>query len=108
MDNQPETSAVVHGSIEFGEFRMEYDAFANRQDGELIRDSIEIMRWEMAGEKWTAEQLRKVFLAIQAALHECDSSIELLIADAHTVRNHIKFRDGTSAAQPQALNNHAT
>lgn len=97
MDNRPLNVRAVQGEITFGDFTLGYDAFAHIQDDELQVSTIEIMRWQMNGEKWNDDQLRKVYVAINAALQESDLSVETLIAEAHTARRWANFLSGKSA-----------
>ncbi len=94
MDNRPTNTIAVQGEITFGELTLDYDAFAHMQDGELVHGSIQIMRWQMAGEAWSDDQLRKVYVAVNAALQESDLSVETLIAEAHTARRWVKTLAG--------------
>lgn len=94
MDSRPMNTIAVQGAITFGELTLEYDAFEHTQDGELVGGSIQIMRWKMAGEKWSDDQLRKVYCAVNAALQESDLSVETLIAEAHTARRWAKTLAG--------------
>lgn len=94
MDNRPTNMQAVSGTITFGELTLEYDAFAHMQDGELVHGSIQIMRWQMAGENWSDDQLRKVYVVVNAALQESDLSVETLIAEAHTARRWAKQLSG--------------
>ena len=94
MDNRPTNMQAVSGTITFGELTLEYDAFAHMQDGEIVNGSIQIMRWQMAGEKWSDDQLRKVYCAVNAALLESDLSVETLIAEAHIARKWAKQLSG--------------
>lgn len=97
MDNRPTNVRAVQGEITFGDFTLGYDAFAHIQDDELQVSSIEIMRWQMKGEQWSDDQCRKVYLAINCALQEVDSSIEQQIAEAHTARRWAKTFAGDVA-----------
>lgn len=97
MDARPTNVRAVQGEITFGDFTLGYDAFAHIQDDELQVSSIEIMRWQMNGESWSDAQLRKVYVAVNAALQESDLSVEMLIAEAHTARRWANFLSGKSA-----------
>lgn len=90
MDNRPEQTRAVSGEITFGDFVMQYDAFAWIINDELLLDSIAIMSWKMNGEDWSSDQLRKVYESIDAALHECESSITHEIAEAHLAKRWAK------------------
>lgn len=93
-DNRPTNVEAIQGTITFGELTLEYDAFAHIQDGEIVDGSVQIMQWRMAGEKWNDDQLRKVYVAVNAALQESDLSVETLIAEAHTARKWAKTLAG--------------
>ena len=96
-DEMANVTRPVKGTITFGDFEIGYDAQEHASSGELVRGSIEIMRWQMKGEDWTDDQLRKVYMAIDAAVMELshELSAEDIIEESHEVARHLKLLSDT-------------